>query len=251
MRPPPDPTFPRRAGAALQHLLLPETCPWCGRTLAADQRDALGCPACLERVRRVAEPYCHRCGLPLDAGVGPVTCARCLSEPPRFDHLRAVVVYDGIVANAIKDVKIKRHVGRLRDLARVLFAVHTFGVQWESYDAVVPVPLFERRLGTRRFNQALELARALPNAARLTIRPDYLHRVRDTGHQMEHAAVDRPANVKRAFVAAPELNLAGRRVLLIDDVATTGATLSECARALKKAGATTVDAACVARAVTW
>jgi len=244
-------TWTRRIGAALQRLLLPEACPWCGRLRDATDRDALGCPTCRAQVRPVTEPFCHRCGVPLDGGVMPVTCARCLQDPPHFDHLRAPVVYDDIVARAVKSVKFDRRLDRTRGLARVLFAVHTFGMRWEEYDAVVPVPLFDERLGDRRFNQALELARALPEARRLAIRPAYLRRVHQTERQMELASADRAANVKGAFATPPGLDLHGRRILLIDDVATTGATLSECARALKRAGAAQVDAACVARAVTW
>ncbi len=178
----------------------------------------------------------------------PITCARCLADPPHYDRLRGVVVYNDQVAAAIHALKYKRRLTIVYALATVLYHVHETGIRWTQYDAIVPVPLFARRFRERWFNQSLLLASALPDIDRLPLRPTLLRRVRDTPRQADLAQSDRLTNLKGAFAVAPHADLDGLRILLIDDVATTGATFNECAKVCKQAGAAVVDAACVARA---
>ncbi|NLH48245.1 MAG: ComF family protein [Myxococcales bacterium] len=237
----------RRLARGVVDLLYPDLCPWCQRVLAADE-DPLACPDCAASVLRIIAPYCATCGLPVDSGEGVPACARCLEDPPAYDHLRGVVVYGGRVAAAIANLKYQRRLTSGYALAGVLYRAIDLGINWTTYDAIIPVPLFPARFRQRWFNQSLFLAAALPNAERLPLRPTWLRRVRDTVPQASLSAVERVANVKGAFAVAPGAPLAGKRLLLVDDVATTGSTLHECARVCKKAGAAAVDAVVVARA---
>ncbi|MHA1568658.1 MAG: ComF family protein, partial [Alphaproteobacteria bacterium] len=171
----------------------------------------------------------------------------CEKKKPAFDHLRGVVTYDSLVAHTIKSFKYHRDITLTRALARVLYKVQDFGIIWRNYDVILPVPLHPARLRERRFNQALLLLWEMP-LARLPLQVDWLRRVRETEPQANLPADQRHENVKGAFATADGLSLTGMRVLVVDDVASTGATLHECSKACKKAGAAVVDAAVVARA---
>jgi ComF family protein len=193
-------------------------------------------------------PVCDGCGAPFDYDAGPdVRCAACMTRPRAFDAARAACLYDEASRDAILKLK---HADRT-DLAP-LFA------RWlsraaadllEGADAIAPTPLHPLRLLKRRYNQAAEVARPL---AALTGRPylaDALVRRRATETQAGKSGGGRRRNVAGAF-HVPEGRVgqvAGRRILLIDDVMTTGATAEGCARALKKAGAVRVDVAVLAR----
>ena len=230
-------------------LFFPPACPWCGATLVKNS-GPWACPACAETVRPITAPFCRICGIPFAAGEEPRTCAKCLSNPPLFDHLRGVVPYTPLVAQAIHSFKYNRNLTRAHALAGVLMSVETLGLRWSGYDAVIPVPLHPHRLRQRRFNQAALLLWDLPLAFQLPIRLDWLVRVRDTSAQANLDAAGRHENIKGAFALTPQAEVRGLKVLLVDDVASTGATLHECAKVLKKSGgAAQVDAAVVARAL--
>ncbi|MDP8224068.1 MAG: ComF family protein [Candidatus Lernaella stagnicola] len=235
----------RRLRRGAVRMVFPDLCPWCRRPLAPGD-SFLGCAACLERIDLIREPYCHRCGLPVEKAVMPFTCSRCLEDPPHFDRLRGVVVYEGVVATAIQKLKYERNLSAVHALARVLYHVADLGLRWHRYDAVVPVPLFPKRYRQRWFNQSIILTTALPNAEHLVLRPGWLRRVRDTPRQATLTQTQRRQNLKGAFAAKADMS--GLKILLVDDVSTTGATIDECAKACKSAGAAIVDAACVARA---
>lgn len=237
----------RRLARAGVDLLFPDLCPWCRRPLQPGD-DFLACSSCVTTIKRIEAPYCVRCGVPLDAGVMPVVCRRCLAEPPHFDRLRGVLVYQGPVAESIKQLKYHRRLAQGFALARVLYQAVDLGVRWPRYDAILPVPLFPARFRDRRFNQSALLITEMPGSHRLPIRSNWLQRVRDTAAQASLSAAERSANVKNAFALEAGVEVAGRRLLLVDDVATTGATLNECARVCKKAGAAAVDAVVLARA---
>jgi ComF family protein len=237
----------RRALQGAARLVYPATCPWCGRSLRPDE-DFLGCATCLPKITRVRLPFCHRCGAMLAAGKPPVTCARCLTDPPHFDRLRAVLEYNDTVRAAVVGFKYRRQVTQVVALAQVLARVRDHGIDVGDYDFIAPVPLHAARARWRWFNQSLLLAAALPEAARLPLAPELLFRNRNTPPQASLPRRARLDNVKNAFSLSPNAQVDGKKILLIDDVATTGATLSECARPLKEAGAAVVDAACLARA---
>lgn len=200
------------------------------------------------RIAFIDGPVCDGCGLPFEFDLGQgVRCAACEAKPRAFSRARAACLYDEASREAILQLK---HADRT-DLAP-LFARWLSRAAYEliaEADCVAPVPLHPARLIHRRYNQAAEIARPLARMGGLAYLPDALRRVRDTQGQGGRSASGRRRNVAAAF-AVPVSRAratAGRRVLLIDDVMTTGATLESCARALLAAGAARVDVAVVAR----
>jgi ComF family protein len=194
------------------------------------------------------DPVCEGCGIPFEysQGIGAL-CPACMAHPRAFVRARAACLYD----EGSRDLILRfKHADR-PDLAKLF-------QQWISRsardliadaDAVVPVPLHPLRLLSRRYNQAAEIARPLARQAGLIYLPDSLQRHRATASQGGRSGSGRRRNVAGAFVVpiAQHRHIKGRRILLIDDVLTTGATAEACAKALLKAGARAVDVAVVAR----
>jgi ComF family protein len=193
-------------------------------------------------------PVCDGCGAPQAYDAGPdARCPACLARKRAFDRVRAAVSYD----DASRDLILKLKRADRTDLAG-LFALWLSRAARdliEDADAVIPVPLHPTRMISRRFNQAAEIARPLACRAGLPYLPDVLIRRRDTKSQGGRSASGRRRNVQAAFAVPPGAwpKVAGRRILLIDDVLTTGATAEACARVLKAAGASAVHVAAVAR----
>jgi ComF family protein len=200
------------------------------------------------RIQFLDGPVCDGCGAPFDYDPGPgVRCAACMARPRAFDAARAACLYEETSREPILKLK---HADR-SDLAP-LFARWLSRAAAEllaEADAVVPVPLHRWRLLRRRYNQAAEIARPLARLHGLAYLPDALVRPRATESQAGRSGSGRRRNVAGAFAvrAGGGPQVAGRRILLVDDVMTTGATLEACARALKRAGAARVDAAVIAR----
>ena len=198
------------------------------------------------KVRFIAEPVCDGCGTPFEYAHAE-RCAACLARPSAFARARSAVIYD----DASRDLVLQfKHADRL-DLAPLFCA-------WISRaaadlvaetDAVVPVPLHPLRLIRRRYNQAAEIARPLARREGLAYLPDALVRRRATDSQGGKGASGRRRNVAGAFEVPKgrRRQVEGRRILLIDDVLTTGATAEACAKALLQAGAAQVDLATLAR----
>jgi ComF family protein len=235
------------ATAALD-LVFPALCPVCAATLAERRRDPL-CGTCWDRIARLSPPCCDRCGLPWRASIpplastDPLVCGACRIEPPDWDWARAGAAYQGVVRDAIHAFKFR---GK-RALAHPLAAL--IGEQWPpragDVAALVPVPLGRPRERERGFNQAALLAERLAPGLGVAVRPRWLARLRDTRPQSDLGAGERQANVRGAFEARADV--AGRHVVVVDDVLTTGATVAECARALRAAGASQVGVVAVAR----
>ncbi|MEI9983911.1 MAG: ComF family protein [Aliidongia sp.] len=241
-----------RLGRGLLDLVLPPRCILCqGRV------DAPGtlCAPCWRGISFLGEPCCSCCGLPFpyEAGPGEILCAGCLAHRPRFDRARSVFVYDDHSRGLVLALK---HGDRLQ-------SVPAFG-QWlaragaallAEADLIVPVPLHWTRLWRRRYNQSALLAQAACAAWRRqgrpgpVVMPDLLLRRRRTPSQGRRTRIQRAENVRGAFRLKRGADIQGRRVLLIDDVLTSGATVEECARVLHRAGAARVDVLTLARAV--
>ncbi len=240
----PAPSLRRAAGAVLD-LLLPPRCLKCGATVSVT--GAL-CPTCWRGITFLGAPCCACCGLPFAYEQGPgALCGACLQAPPPFARARAAMRYDDESRRLILAFK---HGDRLH-LAPALAAwMRRAGAELVAEaDAVVPVPLHWTRLFARRYNQAAVLARALAGAGGPRLGADWLARRRRTPSQGKRNREARKRNVSGAFRAARPQEIEGRRILLVDDVFTTGATLEECARVLLRAGARQVDALTLARAV--
>lgn len=235
----------RAAGRLALDFLLPPTCPITGeRVSTPGLLSARG----WSELQFIDDPVCALCGAPFvhDEGEGAI-CASCAAEPPSFDAARAAVVYGEASHKLIVAFK---HQDRT-DLAPLLASwLVRAGAGFVPPDAlVVPCPLHPMRLMARRYNQAAMLAIAFGKATGRELALDALRRVKRTPPQKEMSAAERKRNVAGAFAAADSWRdrLEGRRIVLIDDVLTTGATLSAATRAIKKAGATRVDALVLAR----
>jgi ComF family protein len=198
------------------------------------------------RIRFLDGPVCDGCGIPFEFDPG-ARCAACLAKPRAFDAARAACLYDETSRDPILKLK---HADRL-DLAPMFarWLSRTARGLIDEADAIAPVPLHPFRLLRRRYNQAAEIARPLAAMTGTPYLPDALVRRRATATQGGKSGSGRRRNVAGAFDVPPgrAKQVAGLRILLIDDVLTTGATAEGCARALKAAGAARVDLAVVAR----
>jgi ComF family protein len=167
-----------------------------------------------------------------------------MAAPPPFDYARAAGVYTGVLRDALHAFKFRGKRALARPLGRLVLE-QCGGVLGPHVDALVAVPLTRERERERGFNQAELLAAHLAATSGLPLRPRWLARCRGTRPQTELTAAERRANVARAFTASPRA--AGAHVVLVDDVFTTGATVAECARTLRAAGARAVGVLAVAR----
>jgi ComF family protein len=236
-----------RAGRALFDVLLPPRCAICG---AEVDRQGLLCADCFRQTGFISDPLCMRCGVPFgSAAVGGSDglCPACREEPPVFDRARAALRYDAQGRRLILPFK---HADRT-ELTAVLapHMARAGAALLASADVLVPVPLHRWRLFHRRYNQAALLAKALGRIAGRACVLDALRRVRSTASLGEKSAAERAAEVADAFAVRPRRArvVLDQRVLLIDDVMTSGATGNACARALLAAGATSVDVLVAAR----
>jgi len=237
-----------RLSRALLDLVYPPLCATCRAPVS--QAHAL-CAGCWSAIAFLDGPGCARCGLPFEIDPGPDTlCAACHAEPPAFDTARSVVRYDDASKKPILALKradrldlVPAFAGWLARAGRDMLA---------EADVIIPVPLHRRRLWLRRFNQSALMAQRLARLAGKPADPLLLERIRPTPSQGEMpSAKARRRNVRGAFRVAPGRRDAvkGKIVLVVDDVFTTGATVSACARALKRAGADKVLVLTLARVV--
>ena len=242
------PRFVRAAGRAALDLVLPPMCLNC-RALVAEPQSV--CAACWNALRFLSPPHCIQCGIPFphDLGLG-VKCAACIARPPSFTRARAALAYDDASRALILGFKHGDRLEAVPLFARWMAAAGQDVL--EDADLIVPVPLHWRRLLARRYNQAAELARALAAIGGVKAETRLLTRSKPTRSQGEmHSARARMRNVAGAFAVAKDARprLAGRNVVIVDDVLTTGATLSACAKALLRAGAGSVSLVTLARVV--
>ncbi len=208
------------------------------------------CPSCWSRLKLIERPYCERLGIPFAYDLGPgALSAEAIADPPPFDRARAVTVYDDVARRLIHGLKYRDRLELARWMANWMARAGTGLI--DAADIIVPVPLHRRRLWWRRYNQAAMLTRALAVRAGKPVANDALVRIRATAQQVGLSAEERDRNVRGAFRVRQEgkASIAGRRVLLVDDVYTTGATVKAATRALLRAGAAAVDVLTFARVV--
>lgn len=226
---------------------LPPLCLACRKPVASD--GGL-CGECWRGLRSIERPFCEVLGTPFTYDLGPgAVSADAIANPPAFDRARAAVVYDGVARDLVHRLKY----GDKGDLARWMagWMLRAGADLLTDAQLVVPVPLHRGRLWSRRFNQAAHLAHAIGRSRGLPVASQCLERVRATRQQVGLSAADRSKNVKGAF----RLSTGGsavaqdRRILLVDDVLTTGATVDACARALRRGGAKCIDVLVFARVV--
>lgn len=226
-----------QAGARLwPGLLLSQDCMLCG----GPGGNELLCAACAESLPKLPRPGCPRCALPTPTGE---TCGRCLTKPPHFDAALAPFRYDFPLDKLVQSYKYGHRLPLGTYFGKQLAAACHELVA----DLIVPLPLHQDRLRERGFNQALELARPVSKALKVPIDTSNCSRIRNTPAQANLAWRERDKNIRGAFHCSADLS--GKRILLVDDVMTSGASLNECARTLKLHGAGSVSVAVVARAL--
>jgi ComF family protein len=219
--------------------LFPSQCPSC-EVETDNISHAPFCERCWSGIRRYAGPACRICRTPFSSEFSDI-CGGCMRNPPRFSRALAYGIYDGVLADAIHHFKLRGIKRLYRPLGRFLLTLDISGI-----DALVPVPLSVRKLRERGFNQSLLLARVVSGEAGIPLILDGLMKREDTLPQIGLSAAARRENIRGAFSA--ERSFGGMRLMLVDDVMTTGATARECAKVLLKAGASDVTVAALARA---
>jgi ComF family protein len=226
---------------------LPPLCPSCREPLG---EGAGLCATCWSKLSLIEPPYCARLGIPFSYDPGPgLLSMEAIANPPAYDRARAAVRYDDIARALVHRFKY----GDRLDLAPMLgrWMARAGNELLDGAQALVPVPLHWRRLWARRFNQSAALAGAISALHGVPVLHGCLKRVRATPQQVGLNKNERAENVQGAFKVPPEAKaeIAGRRLVLIDDVLTSGATVEACARALLRAGAAHVDVLVFARVV--
>ncbi len=225
----------RRPLAYTLDLVFPPACAVCG--VATGGHRGL-CPKCWSGVRIIERPYCEVLGVPFSHDLGSgILSAEAIANPPPFDRLRAVALHDEAVRMLVHGLKYRDRTDLAPMMARWMLRAGDGTV--ERCDAILPVPLHRSRIFSRGFNQSAELARHLAGLSGRPLLPATLMRIRRTRQQVGLGARAREDNVRGAFAVAAgrEADVAGKRVVLVDDVYTTGATVAAATRALRKAGA--------------
>jgi ComF family protein len=227
-------------------LLYPPFCTICGGSVGAGEYLCTGCEA---KAIRITAPFCDKCSEPFEGSItSAFTCANCAHRTLYFEAAVAAYRGRGIVRHVVHEFKYERQIHLRHLLARWLHpALEDERIRNRSFDVIVPVPLHATRQRERGFNQAQLLAELLSAQISIPAKP-LLERIRYTTTQTALDRAERIENLHNAFHLRKKADVRALRVLLVDDVLTTGATLSECARVLKRAGAVSVYAVTVARA---
>jgi ComF family protein len=237
----------RRLGSAAVDFVYPPVCAGCGVIVS---RHGGVCAACWSGLKLIERPYCEVLGIPFSHNLGRgILSADAIADPPVFDRLRSVAIHDGIARDLVHDLKYRDRT----DLAQMMaeWMIRASDGEVARAEAIVAVPLHAFRLWGRRYNQSAELARAIARISGKPFLATALLRTRRTRQQVGLGKAARRDNVQGAF-SVPETQrpaVFGRRIVLVDDVYTTGATVSAATRALKRAGAADVTVLTFARAV--
>lgn len=234
-------------GRATSDLIYPPVCRGCGRLVL---RHGGVCPACWASLRLIERPFCEVLGVPFSHDLGRgILSGDAIAHPPPFDRLRSAAIHTGIARDLVHALKYTDRTDLAPMMAEWMVRASEGAVA--EADAIVPVPLHRFRLWQRRFNQSAELARAISQQSGRPMLATALVRQRRTARQVGLGATQRQDNVRGAFVVtdAGRPLVFGRRLVLVDDVYTTGATVSAATRALKRAGAVEVTVLTFARAL--
>jgi ComF family protein len=232
---------------AALNFIYPPVCQLCREERAGAREGYVG-GDCWRGVRFVTAPFCGRCGLPYEGDIThPFECENCAGEDFGFSFARSAVTANTLVLDVIHRYKYEHALWFEPFLADLLARQAKPTLAGEGWDLIVPVPLHPLKMRQREFNQAERLARCLGRSLNLPMNIHVIQRVQFTETQTRLSRTQRAANVNDAFAPRTDAKLHGERVILVDDVMTTGATTSACARALRRAGASDVCVWTVAR----
>ena len=211
-------------------MLFPETCPVCHET-SSDHTIAPICTGCWDSIQPYEGPKCNKCGIPLNSD-SSITCGECIKDEPAYKSVRTFGLYKGPLRKAINLLKYHN----MKRLSKPL-SEKILRMEIPQVDAVIPIPLYKDRLRQREFNQSALLAKYTAKDTGASLLVDCLVKVKDTMPQVGLSSRERRQNIRNAFGVEKKELIKGKNILLMDDVITTGATVRECSRVLKKAGA--------------
>lgn len=222
----------------LAEIVYPKICLSCKKKLGVSSIDSVICKHCWEKIERNKPPFCHSCGRNLKKSrITKGICPQCLKGKLHFDRAFSPCLYTGTTKELIQQFKYNRkdYLGSTLSGFMIDF-IKEYNLPMEHIDLVVPIPLHSSRLREREFNQAQILSSNICKEFKKDLSNDILFRSRRTKTQTELSTEERLSNIVGSFTTAKGINLKGKNILLIDDVITTGATSSEAALSLKKAG---------------
>jgi len=226
-------------------LLFPPSCPSC--KTVTENTDKLLCGDCFSQLKFIKMPYCSCCGRAFSSGSDNHLCGDCLKSSWNFDKARSIFAYEEIIAGLIHRLKYSGNMTGLETFQH-LSGQSLVSDDLSIPDFILPVPLHIKRLRVRGFNQALLLAKELFPKEKEKIKYDILLRQIDTPTQTGLSGKQRRKNLKKVFVVKRPSEIAGRNILIFDDVFTTGSTVNECAKVLKTAGCRRVEVLTICRA---
>lgn len=236
----PFPTSDVILPASFFGFLFPQRCPVCNRDAHASRAVPI-CTVCWESIQPYNGHACRQCGLPTSSAHTDL-CQTCLVDPPPFTRALSYGIYEGVLKEAIHLLKFNKHRRLAKPLAELLAALNLAGA-----DALIPVPVHLNQLRQREFNQTALIAKHLGKLIRIPLMIDGLKKMKDTAAQIDVDRKERLRNLRKAFAASDAVR--GKRIILVDDVITTGATVRECAQTLTKAGAAEVIVVALARSM--
>lgn len=237
----------RWTGIALD-IVFPRNCPLCNRSLREEDEGCI-CPVCYASFKRIEPPMCHWCGRPVHGEIlNEFVCTQCVGRTLLYDRAVSVVMADRLMLDAIHRFKYQREEYFGPQMGTLLCEGAARYVDWSRIDAIVPVPLHPRKERHRMFNQARVLCGSLGQQFDRPIHDRNLRRRIDTPSQTFLNAEERRKNLRDAFAVERPDEFKGKRLVLVDDVYTTGSTTNVCAQELKRAGATHVFVLTLARA---
>ncbi len=240
-------SFLTKALGFLLDFLAPKRCPGCGRFVYGDGPASGWCPKCWKSLPWIGPSVCEVCGIPIYGTI----CQDCLVSEPPFSKLRAACSYEGVIADAVINLKFHHNLSLLDSLSSVLNHCMEEYFRNDTPDIIVPVPLHQKRLMERGFNQSLLLGERLARKRGVRFLRDIVMRERYTVPQVRLSGVERRKNLRNAFKIKPDAinEIQDKSVLIVDDVITTGTTIKEIAKVLKNSGAARVMGIAVARSI--
>lgn len=229
-------------------IIFPPQCPACAELIPPGNR--IFCSTCRGKISFITGSLCPVCGIPFpDSPAGSHICGNCLTNTPCYTQARGVAVFETVIMDTIHKFKYGRNISVGNTLGSFMADFSFPDFDFSEYSLLVPVPLHIKKLRERGFNQSLLLAKKIGEKYKLPVNFSLLKRCKFTLTQTGLNKAEREKNIKGAFEIADKKKVAGKDIILIDDVYTTGATINECARVLLKAGAQKVAVLTLARVI--